>query len=113
MWVTLSSTIPYWVLDYPDDPIGPSLLVAVYSVAAHVERPTSLHHGVAAISAILIVGTIGVLIPQEMADWCRDNLPECDVVNVGKGTHYIQEDCPGEIGSAIAEWMDRKGLASA
>lgn len=53
----------------------------------------------------------GILIPQEMADWCRDNLPQCEVVNVGKGTHYIQEDCPEAIGSAIAQWMDRNALA--
>ena len=49
----------------------------------------------------------GLLIPKEMADWCGAHLPHCEVVHVGQSLHYLQEDCPREIGRAIAEWMDR------
>ena len=52
----------------------------------------------------------GVLIPRAMVEWCEQNLPSLESVNVGKGTHYIQEDCPQAIGRAIAGWMERNGL---
>lgn len=47
----------------------------------------------------------GLLIPQSMADWCAENLPNCEVVNVGAGLHYIQEDCPQAIGRATSKWL--------
>ena len=49
----------------------------------------------------------GVLIPPETAAWYAQRLPNTETVNVGRGLHYIQEDRPREIGSAIADWMDR------
>lgn len=69
MWIILGSTLTFWVLDFPDDPMGPGLLIAVYSVAAHVDRPASVRHAGTAISAIIIVGTVGVLIPEEDLPW--------------------------------------------
>jgi haloalkane dehalogenase len=47
----------------------------------------------------------GILIPREMVEWCEANLPNLKTVNVGEGTHYIQEDHPKEIGQAISQWM--------
>ncbi len=49
----------------------------------------------------------GVLIPPETAAWYAQKLLNTGTVNVGPGLHYIQEDRPREIGSAIAQWMDR------
>ncbi|MDP6993656.1 MAG: haloalkane dehalogenase [Woeseiaceae bacterium] len=49
----------------------------------------------------------GVLIGKPVAEWCGENLPNCDVVNVGTGLHYIQEDRPREIGQAVAGWMQK------
>ncbi len=69
MWVVLATNLPYWVLDYPDDPVGPALLVAVYSVGAHVERPRSLRHGLAAVAVIMSIGVIGVIAPEEDLPW--------------------------------------------
>ncbi len=69
MWAIIVATVPFWVLDYSDDPLGPSLLIAIYSVAAHVERPASLRHGAAGIAVVLGVGTVGVLIPEEDLPW--------------------------------------------
>lgn len=68
-WVMLGFTVPYWVIDYPDDAVGTTLLIAVYSIAAFVDRPRSLHHGVGIIAGIVIVGTIGVLVPEEELPW--------------------------------------------
>lgn len=68
-WTVLGANLPYWILDYPDDPIGPTTLIAVYSVGAHVARPVSLRNGVAMVSLIVAVGTIGVLVPEEDLPW--------------------------------------------
>ena len=43
-------------------------------------------------------------------EWCSENLPVLETVQVGAGTHYIQEDCPQAIGQAIAGWMERNGI---
>ncbi|MEM8709274.1 MAG: hypothetical protein AAGE98_22640, partial [Actinomycetota bacterium] len=45
-WAMLGANAPYWVLDYPDQATGLTLLIGVYSVAAHVDRPGSVKHGV-------------------------------------------------------------------
>ncbi len=59
---------------------------------------------------LLLYADPGLLIPQQMVDWCIENLPALDAVRVGAGTHYIQEDCPQAIGQAIAGWMERNGI---
>lgn len=68
-WTVLGTNLVYWILDYPDDPVGPTLLIAVYSVGAHVARPTSLRNGVAMIALIVAVGTLGVIVPEEDLPW--------------------------------------------
>ena len=47
----------------------------------------------------------GLLINETVAQWCEANLPNCQVANVGQGLHYIQEDCPREIGQATSTWL--------
>ena len=37
--------------------------------------------------------------------WYRDNVPALDIVRVGEGYHYLQEDQPDALGRAIAEWL--------
>lgn len=36
--------------------------------------------------------------------WIQENLTNLKSVNVGEGSHYIQEDHPHEIGTVIADW---------
>ncbi|MEM8707649.1 MAG: sensor histidine kinase [Actinomycetota bacterium] len=68
-WAMLSANAPYWVLDYPDEATGLTLLIGVYSVAAHVERPRSLKHGLGLISTIVLVGVAGVITPDDDLPW--------------------------------------------
>ena len=68
-WAMLAFTVPYWVIDYPDEAVGTTLLIAIYSVGAFVDRPRSLRHGVALIATIIGVGTIGVIVPEEDLPW--------------------------------------------
>jgi len=59
---------------------------------------------------LLLHADPGLIVPAAVADWCRDHLPRTEVVKVGPGLHYIQEDQPQAIGDAIADWMGRHGL---
>jgi haloalkane dehalogenase len=59
------------------------------------------------IPKLLLHSDPGCLIPKAMADWCKDNLPNCDTVFVGDGLHYIQEDSPDKIGKTISNWLRR------
>lgn len=52
----------------------------------------------------------GVIMPEKLTSWAKDNLPNLTAVNVGEGFHYIQEDHPHEIGRAISEWMAANNL---
>jgi haloalkane dehalogenase len=47
----------------------------------------------------------GLLMPEQMATWCVENMPNCESVKIGKGLHYVQEDCPREIGQATSKWL--------
>ncbi len=57
------------------------------------------------IPKLAIYAEPGLLLPEEMATWCQDNMPNCQVAKVGPGLHYIQEDCPREIGQAPSAWL--------
>ena len=63
LWTTVACTAPFWVLDYPDDPAGPNLLILVYSLAAHEGRPRSIRHfwgAFAVMTGVLVAGVISV-----------------------------------------------------
>ncbi len=69
-WVVLAATLPFWVLDYAaDDACGMSLLVAIYSLGAHVDRPRSVLHGAAVVGTAMLVVIVGVLVPHESLPW--------------------------------------------
>jgi haloalkane dehalogenase len=53
---------------------------------------------------LLLHATPGAVITAPLVDWCKKNLTRLEVVHVGDGIHYLQEDHPHEIGSAIAGW---------
>lgn len=46
----------------------------------------------------------GVLIPAETVAWCKEHIDNLQVIALGEGTHYIQEDYPHTIGQALAKW---------
>jgi len=58
---------------------------------------------------LLFAGTPGALVPAPLVAWCREHLPNLDVVDVGPGRHYLQEDNPHAIGEGIAAWLRRIG----
>ncbi|WP_394831193.1 haloalkane dehalogenase [Pendulispora rubella] len=56
---------------------------------------------------LLFTGEPGGLMQAPLVAWCKDNLPNLEVVPVGQGIHYLQEDNPHLIGKTLAEWLRR------
>lgn len=53
---------------------------------------------------ILFFGRPGAIINDKMLDWCKQNLKNLEVVDIGDGLHYVQEDNPHLIGEELANW---------
>ena len=48
----------------------------------------------------------GSIVTPELIEWCKKNLPNLTTVDIGPGTHFLQEDNPHLIGEEIAKWYD-------
>lgn len=47
----------------------------------------------------------GTLITADMIPWFQNNITNLQTKYVGKGTHFIQEDEPVEVGQSISTWL--------
>lgn len=56
---------------------------------------------------LLFTADPGVLIPAPVAAWCRAHLPRLEVIELGPGLHFVQEDHPHAIGRGLAQWLAR------
>ncbi|MBW2276969.1 MAG: haloalkane dehalogenase, partial [Deltaproteobacteria bacterium] len=54
---------------------------------------------------ILFHGSPGTIIREEELAWCRENLANLQIVDIGDGLHFIQEDNPDQIGTELARWF--------
>lgn len=59
---------------------------------------------------LLFHATPGAILPPPMVEWCRQQLKNLKTVDIGAGTHYLQEDNPHLIGSELAKWY--RGLVA-
>jgi haloalkane dehalogenase len=53
---------------------------------------------------LLIVGRPGTMIGAAMSAWCQDHLKHLTLADGGPGLHFLQEDSPEQVGTAIAQW---------
>jgi haloalkane dehalogenase len=53
---------------------------------------------------LLFAATPGAIITAEAVEWCRQNLKDLTVVDIGPGIHFLQEDNPHLIGAELAAW---------
>jgi len=51
--------------------------------------------------------TPGAVIPQDAAEWIKQNLINIESIYLGEGGHFIQEQYPDEIGRGLADWLFR------
>lgn len=59
------------------------------------------------IPKLLLHVTPGAIIPPPAVEWLSANVPNLETVDLGEGLHFIQEDHPEAIGSAISDWLTR------
>jgi haloalkane dehalogenase len=60
-----------------------------------------------AVPKLLLTADPGVLVLAPLVAWCRERLPNLEVVELGPGRHYLQEDHPDAIGRSIGDWIQR------
>ncbi len=53
---------------------------------------------------ILFHGSPGTIIRADEVAWCRENLANLQIVDIGDGYHFIQEDNPDLIGAEPSKW---------
>lgn len=53
---------------------------------------------------ILFFGNPGAIINSPDVDWCKQHIKNLEVVDIGEGLHYVQEDNPHMIGRELAKW---------
>lgn len=56
---------------------------------------------------LLFAGDPGALVSPAFAEAFAARLHDCQLVQLGAGAHYLQEDHPETIGRCIAEWIAR------
>jgi Predicted hydrolases or acyltransferases (alpha/beta hydrolase superfamily) len=56
---------------------------------------------------LLFAGDPGALVSPAFAEAFAAKLHDCQLVQLGAGAHYLQEDHPETIGRCIAEWIAR------
>ncbi len=57
-----------------------------------------------------LYATPGVLLPESKKGEIVGVFPNAEALAIGPGLHFIQEDQPDAIGSAIADWLQRNRL---
>ena len=56
------------------------------------------------IPKLLLYGDDGVAIKGPEVEWCRENLSNLSVVDLGPGKHFLQETHPDTIGQELSNW---------
>jgi haloalkane dehalogenase len=54
---------------------------------------------------LMLVADPGAIVSPDTAKWAEENFPSLTRVDIGRGLHFIQEDSPDEIGTALSDWM--------
>ena len=73
----------------------------VAAISAHDHRALS----VSTYPKLLFHGDPGALVSPEEARTFAARLTNCDVINLGPGAHYLQEDHADAIGVALQDWI--------
>ena len=55
---------------------------------------------------LLFAGDPGALVSPVFAEKFASGLQNCRLIHIGRGIHYLQEDNPETIGSAVRDWLN-------
>lgn len=61
---------------------------------------------------LLFVGEPGALVSPAFAERFVSGMKNCRLIHIGHGLHYLPEDHPKEIGSAIHKWLVELGVSN-
>ena len=61
---------------------------------------------------LLFAGDPGALVSPAFAERFASRLKNCRLIHIGHGLHYLPEDHPKEIGSAIHKWLVELGVSN-
>ena len=53
---------------------------------------------------LLFHGNAGIVLKEADVAWCRENLSNLDVVDLGDAIHFLQETHPWTIGTELSKW---------
>jgi haloalkane dehalogenase len=59
------------------------------------------------IPKLLLYANPGALVQAPLVEWCRQNMKNLSSVDIGQGIHFVQEDNPQGIGTALVEWYEK------
>jgi haloalkane dehalogenase len=59
------------------------------------------------IPKLLFYGNAGVAIKEAEVAWCREELSNLDVIDLGDAIHFVQETHPKTIGTELSKWYAR------
>ena len=71
---------------------------------AEIAQAYSEWFGKSDLQKLLLYAQPGALMRGPLLEWCRNNMRNLKTLDIGAGSHFVQEDRPHEIGEAIAEW---------
>ncbi|MDG0810546.1 haloalkane dehalogenase [Cohnella rhizosphaerae] len=54
---------------------------------------------------LLFYATPGCTVREPQLDWCRANLPNLTLCDIGKGFHHLAEENPHAVGSELRRWL--------
>ncbi len=74
---------------------------------AEAARAYSEWFGKSDVPKLLLYAQPGALMRGPLLEWCRNNMRNLKALDIGAGSHFVQEDQPHAIGEAIAEWYRR------
>lgn len=98
---TPESRRPTW--RFPNElPIGGEP-ADVYSAMEHAHRAL----GQSTYPKLLFTANPGALVSPSVAKRVASELANCELVELGAGVHYLQEDHPEAIGAAVNGWIGR------
>ena len=59
------------------------------------------------IPKLMLYADPGALMKAPVVEWAKQNLSNLTSVDIGPGSHFIQEDNPHKIGSELAAWYEK------
>ncbi len=85
-----------WPIELPIDGEPADVVAAVQAYSEWLGKSN--------LPKLLLYAQPGAIIRGPLLEWCRNNMRNLKTVDIGAGSHFVQEDRPHEIGEATAEW---------